>query len=686
MEIIVRTIICHLSSAEVRINCSIKEPTEAARGREEVSPVAGGSAQVVWIVNTVIVGVVDNLSLANGKVAFGSSYLKQMKYSTKANADSGVNADLPTSGFASSGTYPTRITSDPDTHEDFQPTNKNTGISILDIVQQDVKENPVMIYMKGLPDAPRCGFSALAVKVLQQYGVPIRARDILGDLKLKESVKAYTNWPTFPQVFIKGEFVGGSDIVLNMHQKGELKDMLADITHNGNQGREKSSKVHPLWSGVVGFGKRGAAMRFKKGNKVEVWSRREVPSGSWRSAEIISGNGHYYTVRYDGYPMDGSVAVDRVPRKAIRPCPPPAGTLKDSISGDVVEVFNNNSWKLAEVLVVVDKKYCSVRLLGSSREIRAHKSLIRRRLSWQDNKWVMIHKDSGIQNGAMLSSLSRGGKSSYYMPQSCVEIDNSAGKSLFPIENYDFPEKARRFLSRETNKRPFVIFIPAEKCNDVRRKTRATEKKGMDKRISTEHPIHCLEKVDAVASKGRVMDEKCMHTCLNNRTTVSSKIELGRGRQSSDKQKCLVRSAEPNDAESTSSSVGSCSVGSSPCRLPWHHETYPSKELYNHYDHAETSCGAERELSLSRKDELQAEIHQLELNAYRSSLIALHASGPVSWEREALMTNLRLMLNISNDEHLMELRNLMHSEMTTTTSYSIFSNVFDRAVKAYEGT
>ncbi|THU61180.1 hypothetical protein C4D60_Mb07t20580 [Musa balbisiana] len=179
--------------------------------------------------------VYDNMQ---EQVAFGSSYLKQMKYSTRGSADSGVNADLPTNGFASSGTYPTRITNDPDTHEDFQPTNKNTGISILDIVQQDVKENPVMIYMKGLPDAPRCGFSALAVKVLQQYGVPIRARDILGDLKLKESVKAYTNWPTFPQVFIKGEFVGGSDIVLSMHQKGELKDLLADITHNGNQGRE----------------------------------------------------------------------------------------------------------------------------------------------------------------------------------------------------------------------------------------------------------------------------------------------------------------------------------------------------------------------------------------------------------------------------------------------------------------
>ncbi|PKA55202.1 Monothiol glutaredoxin-S4, mitochondrial [Apostasia shenzhenica] len=128
-------------------------------------------------------------------------------------------------------TYSTRISGDSDTHEDFQPTNKlkDSGISIQDVVQQDVKENPVMIYMKGIPDAPRCGFSALAVKVLQQYGIPISARNILENPALKEGVKAFSNWPTFPQVFIKGEFVGGSDIVLNMHQNGQLKELLSDI-------------------------------------------------------------------------------------------------------------------------------------------------------------------------------------------------------------------------------------------------------------------------------------------------------------------------------------------------------------------------------------------------------------------------------------------------------------------------
>ncbi|XAR48813.1 hypothetical protein NMG60_11031768 [Bertholletia excelsa] len=86
-----------------------------------------------------------------------------------------------------------------------------------------------MIYMKGVPDLPRCGFSALAVRVLKEYDVPLSARNILEDPELKNAVKAYSAWPTFPQIFIKGEFIGGSDIILNMHQSGELKEKLKDM-------------------------------------------------------------------------------------------------------------------------------------------------------------------------------------------------------------------------------------------------------------------------------------------------------------------------------------------------------------------------------------------------------------------------------------------------------------------------
>lgn len=127
--------------------------------------------------------------------------------------------------------YSTTVPNDPDTHEDFRPTNKleDSSLSLKDIVEQDIKDNPVMIYMKGVPELPRCGFSSLAVRVLQEYGVPISSRNILEDPELKDSVKAYSHWPTFPQIFIKGEFIGGSDIILSMHQNGELKEKLKDI-------------------------------------------------------------------------------------------------------------------------------------------------------------------------------------------------------------------------------------------------------------------------------------------------------------------------------------------------------------------------------------------------------------------------------------------------------------------------
>ncbi|CAD5177296.1 unnamed protein product [Musa acuminata subsp. malaccensis] len=404
---------------------------------------------------------------------------------------------------------------------------------------------------------------------------------------------------------------------------------------------------------------------FKKGNKVEVWNRREVPSGSWWSAEIISGDGHHYSVRYDGYPTDSSVAVDRLPRKAIRPCPPPVGSLKDVMSGDVVEVFDNNSWKLAQVLLVIDENHCFVRLLGSSGEFAAHKSQIRTPLSWQGDKWVTIDKDSGKQNGGMPSSHWRGGKSGYHIVQSCVEIDNSAQKTCFPIENHDFSKKTEWRFCRGTKKRAVDISFPAELCNYGRRKMRAIKKDGRNQGITSEHTIRFMEKLDDVASSEKVLDGKYVHSSFNNRT--SSKVDSGRGIPSSDKQNHLVRISGPSDAESTSSSVGSCSVSSSPCRSSEQYVIYPSGELYGHSDHAETYCGLENESSLPRKD-LQEEIHQLELNAYRSTLIALYASGPISWEWEAFMTNLRLMLNISNDEHLMEIRNLIRSEIATTIS------------------
>ncbi|OIW03848.1 hypothetical protein TanjilG_30124 [Lupinus angustifolius] len=127
--------------------------------------------------------------------------------------------------------YLNTVSNGSDTHDGFKPAPKHesSGISLSDVVEQDVKDNPVMIYMKGVPEFPQCGFSSLAVRVLNHYDVPLSARNILEDPELKSAVKAFSHWPTFPQIFIKGEFVGGSDIILNMHQNGELKEKLKDI-------------------------------------------------------------------------------------------------------------------------------------------------------------------------------------------------------------------------------------------------------------------------------------------------------------------------------------------------------------------------------------------------------------------------------------------------------------------------
>jgi len=136
-------------------------------------------------------------------------------------------------------------------------------------------------------------------------------------------------------------------------------------------------------------------MRFRKGSRVEVFSIKEASYGVWRSAEIISGNGHTYNVRYYSFEIaNNEVVEDRVPRKIIRPCPPQVDVDRWE-AGELVEVLDNNiSWKTATVLEVLSGRYYVVRLLGAKAELTVHKVYLRARQSWQDERWVMIGKVS----------------------------------------------------------------------------------------------------------------------------------------------------------------------------------------------------------------------------------------------------------------------------------------------------
>ncbi len=100
-------------------------------------------------------------------------------------------------------------------------------MSVQETIKNQVTSHKVVLYMKGSPDFPQCGFSANAVKILRDCGVndPFTV-NVLEDPEIRQGIKQYANWPTIPQLYINGEFVGGSDIMIEMHQSGELQKML----------------------------------------------------------------------------------------------------------------------------------------------------------------------------------------------------------------------------------------------------------------------------------------------------------------------------------------------------------------------------------------------------------------------------------------------------------------------------
>ena len=99
---------------------------------------------------------------------------------------------------------------------------------VFERIQSEVSDAPVMLYMKGTAMFPQCGFSARVVQILTHLGVPFKTANVLEDEELREGIKEFSQWPTIPQLYVKGEFVGGCDIVMEMFQSGELGTLLAE--------------------------------------------------------------------------------------------------------------------------------------------------------------------------------------------------------------------------------------------------------------------------------------------------------------------------------------------------------------------------------------------------------------------------------------------------------------------------
>jgi monothiol glutaredoxin len=110
-------------------------------------------------------------------------------------------------------------------HDD---TRKIMATGIEQFIDTEVKNNDVVLFMKGTPQFPMCGFSGQVVQILDHLGVPYKGLNVLESDELRQGVKAYSQWPTVPQLYVKGEFVGGCDIVREMFQAGELQSMLKE--------------------------------------------------------------------------------------------------------------------------------------------------------------------------------------------------------------------------------------------------------------------------------------------------------------------------------------------------------------------------------------------------------------------------------------------------------------------------
>jgi monothiol glutaredoxin len=119
---------------------------------------------------------------------------------------------------------------------------------IRDAIAEAISENDVILFMKGTPDGPACGFSARAVAALQAVGTPFAAVDILPDPRIRQELSALSGWPTIPQLFVGGELLGGSDIIVEMYESGELAEAV------GAEGAEEPAPLEPQQPGPAPLG------------------------------------------------------------------------------------------------------------------------------------------------------------------------------------------------------------------------------------------------------------------------------------------------------------------------------------------------------------------------------------------------------------------------------------------------
>ncbi|EEF44737.1 hypothetical protein RCOM_0897890 [Ricinus communis] len=420
-------------------------------------------------------------------------------------------------------------------------------------------------------------------------------------------------------------------------------------------------------------------MRFIKGSKVEILSKKEVPTGAWLCAQIIRGNGHTYSVKYGYTPISEEEVVERVPRKSIRPCPPPVPGSDDWVLGDLVEVFDNHSWKAAIVVKVIGGHNFLVRILGLSKRLLVHKSYLRVRQCWQDGKWFVIGKvicqfftsctcqssnyyfDTSVLftlPNYHFSPLNEQCMETCITRQPNLKVNQHLGDRYFHGEYYIQIQKPCVVATRKLKRKSFFDLYDPEAPQLAAQRRRLIKNTSSHPRVCSVYPSPISEKVDSIVYPNINLGENSAYSSFNVATAEFSRMDAGCGTDS-----FHVDSTISVHSDGCKSSVGSCStVGYDAHDLPFRFSPQHSDNIGDYCSDAESSSGVEYEKggrSLSSHDQLGVEFHRSELQMYYSTVEDLYASGPLSWEDEAKLTNLRDMLHISDDEHLKVLRILI---------------------------
>lgn len=260
-------------------------------------------------------------------------------------------------------------------------------------------------------------------------------------------------------------------------------------------------------------------------------------------------------------------------------------------------------------------------------------------------------------NNEIINSPSKEGAFGVQIPQSSVEMKTSDSDDQI-LKRYDGGFEQPQLTLGSKKRMSCLYSQQIDECSEPCKKMRFVEETAKHCRVLETLPSHLLEKVDVGVSAQTIRGAKLIHTSLNYEKSGFHETEMDEENSGPDVGYNFIERLEPeDDAKSTFSSVGSCSSSNGPYRALHYHITSQNQGTASHYDDTASSYESS-EPSYSTKDGGSEENHCLELNAYRSTLVALYASGPLSWEQETLLTNLRLMLHISNEEHFLELKQL----------------------------